>query len=141
LQPLDLLRLLHPTLFFVVIAKHCSPRDFPINHWTGKLGHDSLWIPRRPLAVELVTGKDDHVGLLEVKCLPHQGERKVICVFTVVDLSFFADPMIDTEVEIGNLKDLELSVLAKVESRRLWGCYEISQYMLALNNRILNAHF
>jgi hypothetical protein len=120
-----------------VIAKYRGPRDLPINHRTGKLSHDSPRIPRCPLAVELVAGEDDHVGLLEVKCLPHQCEREVICVFTVLDLCISTDPVIDTEVEIGNLKDFELSVLAKVESWRPWRYYESYWYMLALNNRIL----
>jgi hypothetical protein len=137
LQPLDLPRLRHPTVLFVVIAKYRSPRDLPINHRTGKLSHDSPRIPRRPLAVELVAGEDDHVGLLEVKCLPHQCEREIICVSTVPDLCIPTDPVIDTEVEIGNLKDFELTVLAKVESWRSWRYYESYQYMLAVNNRIL----
>ena len=111
-------------MLFVVIAKYGGPRDLPINHRTGKLGHDSPRIPRRPLPVELVAGEDDHVGLLEVECLPHQGKRQVICVFTFVDLGIFADPVIDAEVKIGNLKDFELSVLVKVKSWRPWGRYE-----------------
>jgi hypothetical protein len=107
-----------------MIAKHRSPGDFPINYGTGKLGHNSPRIPRCSLPVELVTSEDDHVGLLKVKCLPHQGEREVIRVITVTNLSISTGSMIDAEVKISNLEDLELSVLAKVESRRLWRGYE-----------------
>jgi hypothetical protein len=124
LQPLDLRRPLHPTVLFVVITKYGSPRDLSINHRACELSHDSPWIPRRSLAIELVAGEDDHVGLLEVKCFPHQCEREVICVSTVPDLCVSTDPVIDTEVEISNLKDFELSVLAKVESWRPWRFYD-----------------
>lgn len=75
----------HPYLFsldlpvlFVVVPKHSRPWYPPVRHLGCKLCKHRLGIPGRSLPIELIAGKDDQIGFLQVENVSQQGVCEII---------------------------------------------------------------
>jgi hypothetical protein len=108
----------HPDLFgldvpvlFVVVAKDGCPRDLPVGHLRSKLCEDRLGVPRGSLAIELIAGEDDQVGMFHVEDVSQQGIREVIRGDARIEHRVQANTAGHRKVQISNLKNFEPAVV------------------------------